>query len=94
MQFTSHNILGLVTLILVIVPLLTNCSLIKGIKIFFGELQFDYAISSQSSYLINACNIFKIQFVAYENLQRFWILETHRNGTHFENKTLEFATWN
>jgi len=80
-----------------IVPLLTNCSLIKGIKIFFGELQFDYDISSQSSYLIldldpNACNIFKIGFVAYENLQRFWILETHPNATHFEKQVLKFGT--
>jgi len=73
-QLTSHNnILGLLPLILVVVALSTNCSLIKGIMIFFGELKFDYDISSQSSDLIldldlNACNIFRFGFVAYENL--------------------------
>jgi len=78
-QLTSHNnILGLVVLILVVVPLSTNCSLIKGIKIFFGKLKFDYDISSQSSDFIldldlNACNIFRFGFVAYENLQCSWI---------------------
>jgi hypothetical protein len=90
-QFTSHNnILSLVALILVVVPISTNCSLINGITIFFGELKFDYDISSQSSNLIldldpNACNIiFKFGFVSYENLQHSWILGTHRSATHFE----------
>jgi len=88
-QLTSHNILGLIALILVVVPLSTNCSLIKGIKILIGELKFDYDISSQNSYLIldldpNACNVFRFGFVSYENLQRSWILETHCSATHFE----------
>ncbi len=53
MQLTSHNnILELLALILVVVALSTNCSLIKGINIFFGELKFDYDISSQSLNLI------------------------------------------
>jgi hypothetical protein len=88
-QLTSHNILGLVALILVVVPISTNCSLIKGIKILIGELKFEYDISSQSSYLIldldhNACNVFRFGFVSYENLQHSWILETHCSATHFE----------
>jgi len=97
-QLTSHNILGLVALILV-VPISTNCSLIKGIKILIGELKFDYDISSQSSYLIldldpNACNVFRFGLVSYENLQRSWILETHCSATHFEKWVLKFGAWN
>ncbi len=88
MQLTSHNILGLVALIL-IVPISTNCSLIKGIKIPIGELKFEYDISSQSSYLIldldpNVCNVFRFGLVSYGNLQHFWILETHCSATHYE----------
>jgi hypothetical protein len=77
-QLTSHNILGLVSLILV-VPISTNCSLIKGIKILIGELKFDYDISSQSSYLIldldpNACNFFRFGLFHMKicNILGFW----------------------
>ncbi len=100
MQLTSHNnILGLLALILVVVAFSTNCSLIKEIKNLFGELNFDYDISSQSSDLIldldpNACNIFRFGFVTYENLQLFWILQTHCSATHFVKQAIEFGKWN
>jgi hypothetical protein len=99
-QLTSHNnILGLLALILVVVAFSTNCTLMKGIKIFFGKLKFDYDISNQISDLIldldpNACNIFRFGFVTYENLQHFWILETHCSATHFVKRTIEFGKWN
>jgi hypothetical protein len=98
-QVTSHNILGLVVLMLMVVPISTNCSLIKRIKILIGELNFDYDISSQSSYLIlgldpNACNAFRFGFVSYENLQCCWILETYCSATHFEKLVLKFGAWN
>jgi hypothetical protein len=31
-------------------------------------------------------------FVAYENLQHFWILDTHHSATHLKKRTVKF--WN
>jgi len=89
-QLASYNkILGLVVLILVAIPPLTNHHLIKGIKI-----DYYYDISSWSLDLIldlgfNTCNIFRFGFVMYENLQCFWILEAYDNATYFEKQDME-----
>ncbi len=99
-HLASGNILKLVVLIWMAIPPSTNCNLIKRIKILFWrtldwlwhfKLKSWFDTRLKPWYLKTSLDL---QFVMYENLQCFWILEACHSTTHFEKHVLESKTWN
>jgi hypothetical protein len=97
---SGNNILRLVALILMAIWPSTNRNLIKRIKILFWrtkdclwhfKLKSWFDIWFRPSYLGTSLDP---QFVIYENLQCFWILESCHSTAHFEEHILESRTWN